>query len=213
MKNIRPILSTLILIATILICFLSPKQKYDSFNITSKLNIPHKLKDWRSANMSQQLNLEEKDDRYNFISSVFARLYGTRYQEKILFLILDAGNFHHPKVCFNSSGFTITELPDTELKTPNGIFKAKSILTLKNGEGFIVTYWIVINKKHVNWTEQKFKQLWFSLLNKKKVGLMMRIDIPTNEDNIEHAIKLSQKFIREMSVELSKKSVGYIFGE
>ncbi|MBU1086584.1 MAG: EpsI family protein [Candidatus Omnitrophica bacterium] len=207
----RQYITIFLLLVTILICFGLPKPKYISPDILGKLNIPYSLSDWRSEDASDSIN-QRADDRYNFISDIFARVYGTRAGDSLLFIILDAGNFHHPKVCFGSSGYKIKELEDTRFDIPNGKFKAKTILALKGDAGFVLVYWMVINEKRVDWTEQKIKQLWFSLLNKEKQGLMMRLDIPVTEGNPKAAISLAQRFIKDISYKMSDKDQAYIFG-
>ena len=212
MQSIRLYTTILLLLATIFICFTLPKPKYQSPDIIGTLDIPHAMRDWRSKDMARELNLEG-DDRYKFISNVFARLYGNRYGENLLFLVLDAGNFHHPKVCFGSSGFKMRELDDTEFSIGNRTFKARTLLATKGPGGFVVIYWMVINKQRVSWTEQKFQQLWYQLLNKEKIGVMGRLDIPVRGDNTQLAINLAQKFIRDLSRGVSEDDAEYIFGK
>ena len=133
----RLYITILLLLATIVICFALPKPRYESPDILGMLDIPTSMRDWRSKDMAKELNLKQ-DDRYNFISEVFVRFYGNRYGESLLFLVVDAGNFHHPKVCFGSSGFTVQEMDDTELSTGNRTFKAKTLLARKGSSGFVV---------------------------------------------------------------------------
>lgn len=211
MKNRIIIISTLLL-ATMIVAFALPKPKYVSPDIIGALTIPESLSDWRSKDMAGELNLT-RDDRYNFIKSAFARLYGTREQKTLLFLLLDAGNFHHPKVCFGSSGYKLRELDDTTLTLPNRSIKAKTLLAQKDTGGFVIMYWMVINQTKVNWTEQKFQQLWYQLFNKEKIGVMGRLDIPIEGNDVQGAIKLAQKFIEDLSKELSDRDSEYIFGK
>lgn len=189
----------------------TPKIKYRSTDILSKLNIPIQMQYWRSQDMSGELNL--KDERYNFVSKVFARAYQNDLGETLLALVLDAGNFHHPKVCFNSSGFKAKELPDVEFNANGRPFKGHALYTDKGGSGFVIIYWIMIDQKPVNWTEQKIKQLWYSMFNKEKVGLMMRLDIPTRETSIDSAVKLGQDFIRDLSKGIPAEQADYLFGK
>jgi len=207
----RQYITIFLLLVTILICFGLPKPKYISPDILGKLNIPYSLNEWRSEDASDSIN-QRADDRYNFISDIFARVYGTRAGDSLLFIILDAGNFHHPKICFGSSGYKIKELEDTQFDISNGKFKAKTILALRDDVGFVLVYWMVINEKRVDWTEQKIKQFWFSLLNKEKQGLMMRLDIPVTDGNPTAAISLAQKFIADISYKMSVEDQAYIFG-
>jgi len=212
MNSTRYYITSFLLLATIAICFILPKPKYESPDIIGQLDIPYTMRSWRSKDMAKTLNLQQ-DDRYTFISDVFARLYGTRYGENILFIVLDAGNFHHPKVCFTSSGFKMQELDNTELTTKNRTFKAKTILAQKDSGGFVVIYWMVINKQQVGWTKQKFQQLLHQLFNKDKIGVMGRLDIPIEDDNTQLAINLAQKFIRDLSHSISVDDAEYLFGE
>jgi EpsI family protein len=200
-----------VLLAAILICFALPKPKYESPDIIATLDIPASLRGWRSRDTAKELNLQQ-DDRYNFISDVFARTYWTPWGESLLFLVLDAGNFHHPKICFGSSGFKIEELDDTELAAGDRTFKAKTLLAWKGSGGFIIIYWMVINKQGVGWTEQKFQQLWYQLFNKEKIGVMGRLDIPVEDDNTRFAINLAQKFIRDLSRNIPEDDAEYMFG-
>ena len=208
----RLYITILLLLATILICFALPKPHYESPDIIGTLDIPHAMRDWRSKDMAKELNLKQ-DDRYAFISDVFARLYGNRYGESLLFLVLDAGNFHHPKVCFGSSGFKMRDLDDTEFSIGDRTFKAKTLLARKGSGGFVVIYWMVINKQRVGWTEQKFQQLWYQLFNKEKIGVMGRLDIPVEGDNIQLAIDLARKFIRDLSRGIPEDAAEYMFGK
>jgi EpsI family protein len=200
----------ILLSSSIIYCFASPKAKYTSqINLTS-IQVPYTITDWQGKDVAKELNLE--DERYNFVSEVLARVYANPYGESLLLLILDAGNFHHPKVCFGSSGFKIKELNDTEFHISNRILKAHTLYASKGNEGFIVVYWICIDKKIVDWTEQKIKQLWFSLFNKQKSGLMIRLDIPTREDRIEDSLKLARTFMADLTETIPPKQADYIFG-
>ena len=69
-----------------------------------------------------------------------------------------------------------------------------------------------MSNKKVDWTEQKIRQFWFSLLNKEKTGLMVRMDIPVSEGNEEAAVRLAQRFIADLSDKMSDKDRGYVFG-
>lgn len=188
-----------------------PKPKYTSPKIISKLNLPYRVYSWYGRDFSDNFNAN--DLRYNFISEVFAQLY-TRYgSDRVLLLILDAGNFHNPKACFRGSGFSATDFPDTEFKAGNKTFKAKTIFFEKPGESYVITYWLCIDKKITDWTGQKLKEFVFSILNKQKTGLMVRLEIPASKDNTASAIKLSKEFISDLSDKLTEEQSDYLFGK
>jgi len=202
---------TALLLATIAICFGLPKPRYQSPDILPTLDVPLRMKDWRGRDVSGEFN--PKDARYNFISNIFARVYANYLDESLLLLILDAGNFHNPKVCFGSSGYKAVDLPDTEFKTSYSSFKANTVYFQKGDEGLLIIYWICINKKVVDWTRQKMIQLWYSMFNKEKVGLMVRFELRATKEKIPSAIRVAREFVAELDSALSKEQAEYIFGK
>jgi hypothetical protein len=207
----RSIVVLLLLLSTIAVSFGVPKSKYKSPDVLSTLDIPYRFTGWHGKDASGMLNLN--DLRYNFISKVFVRSYTNTYRENLLLLILDAGNFHNPKICFGSAGNILTELPDLELKTPTHTFKAHVLFGEKDRKGTLLVYWICINKKIVDWTEQKMLQLWYSMFNKEKTGLMVRLDIPARKDTLDSSLKLAKEFILQISSTIPEAQAEYIFGK
>ena len=210
-RNVRIYITCALLLAAMGVAFGLPKPKYQSPDILGKLDIPYTMPGWRSVDYSGKLS-ERPDERFNFISEVFARLYGNQAGRSLLFLVLDAGNFHHPKVCFRSSGYEIRENVEQKLDLLDGRLDAKYLVTERGGESFLIVYWICINKKQVDWTEQKFQQLWYSLFNKKKVGLMGRLDIPLGEAGLESGIELAEEFIGAVYARLPQEQREWVFG-
>jgi EpsI family protein len=197
--------------ATLLYTHTAPRAKYTSPNILPQLQIPHEMPGWTSRDAVKELNLNQP--QYNFISNVFARIYQDQEGRSLLFLVLDAGNFHHPKVCFTSAGFTVSELPDTKLDVSGRALRAKTLYAKRGEEGFLVLYWIVIDKKQVDWTEQKFKQFWFSLFNRKRVGLMSRVDIPISTEQVDISGVLVKSFLGSLTPELPREQTSWLFGK
>jgi EpsI family protein len=203
-------------ITAMAVSFLIPVPKYTSLNILKEINIPTEFPGWRSFDVSKQLNL--KDDRYNFISDVFARIYQNRKGQQLLFLVLDAGNFHNPKVCYTSSGFDVKELDSVELSSTEGPFNSSALLMQREKGGLFMFYWLCIDKKIVGWTGQKMLELWSSLSNKKKAGIMVRIEIPLGEitdKNIvqDNSIALGRDFIQALDKSLTLDQKEYLFGQ
>ncbi|MFA5256320.1 MAG: exosortase C-terminal domain/associated protein EpsI [Candidatus Omnitrophota bacterium] len=210
MNKTRYIIVMAILIAVIGISYGLPRAKYTSPKIVSKLNLPYRIYSWYGRDFSKSFN--PNDLRYNFISEVFAQLY-TRFDDRVLLLILDAGNFHNPKACFRGSGFAVTDLPDTEFKAGKKRFKAKTLFFEKPGESYVVIYWLCIDKKITDWTGQKIKEFIFAVLNKQKTGLMIRLEIPAAKDGTDAAIKLAKEFISDLSDKLNEEQSDYLFGK
>ncbi|RJO61504.1 EpsI family protein [candidate division WS5 bacterium] len=203
----------LLLVSALLSSYVFPKAKYKGTGFVLKLNVPTTLSDWIGEDVSKELNINPTQEVFNFISDAIAYQYTNNQREKLLFIILDAGNFHHPKVCFTSAGYKIKELEDKEFKVMDHTFKTHALFTERGKENFLSFYWIVVDKNVVHeWIEQKLKQLYFSLFNKKRVGLMVRIDIPTTENNIKNAMNIAEDFITKMSAAFPKEDKEYIFG-
>jgi EpsI family protein len=196
------------------ISFALPKWKYKGADTLSKVSIPYSMTGWQSADVSGSMRSKMKDQEvYNFVGDVFARVYRNFLGEQLLFLVLDAGNFHNPKVCYGSSGYMITELDDIELEANGRKFKAHALSMEKDGEGLTMVYWICIDKKIVGWTEQKFIELWASIMQKRKAGLMVRLDIPTRKDGTDTSLRLARDFVKDLSRSLSPGQSEYIFGK
>lgn len=211
MKSVKPVIVIMLLAATMAISFGMPKSKYRSPDILSKLSIPARFSYWNSKDVSNTFN--PNDLRYNFISRIFARYYENKYGESLLFLILDAGNFHNPKICYGASGYKTTDLPAQQFRIKDKIIKANAVFFQKPAESYVIIYWIVIDKKIVNWTGQKLLELWYALFNKQKVGLMVRLDIPATPNTIDSALKLAKEFISQISSELPFEQSEFIFGK
>ncbi|MHA2366247.1 MAG: exosortase C-terminal domain/associated protein EpsI [Candidatus Hodarchaeales archaeon] len=203
----------ILLILAILISYSLPKTKYTGTGFISKLRIPESMSDWIGKDVTKEVGLTLNSRTYDFVSEAVAYNFVNNEGENLLFIILDAANFHHPKVCFTGAGFKIKELADTEFHLPNYTLKTHTLFTERGRDNFLSFYWIVIDKNVAHeWIEQKFKQLFFSLFGKKRVGLMVRIDIPAKEDNIEETTILAKKFISEMSQSILKEQADFIFG-
>lgn len=200
-----------ILLFTSIYCFALPKAgKYEGLNVLSQLEIPLKFNGWQGKDVEQEWNRE--DEAYNFISQTLDREYVNRDGKNLFLLILDAGNFHNPKVCSNSAGYKVTELNDLEFHVLNRNFRAYSLYIENDADGFLMIYWMCIDKNIVDWTGQKMKQLWFSLMNKKSAGLMIRLSIPTKEDGMVSALQLAKEFFADFGSAIPPEQAGYIFG-
>ncbi len=212
MNNKKQLTAIIFLILTIAVSFCLPKHKYTSSKIIPELKIPQNINGWwYGSDVSKKLNLQ--DERYNFVSDIFASAYTNKYRENLLLIILDAGNFHHPKVCFGSSGYKIKEIPQPILKIMGREFKPNILYAQKGSEELLIIYWICIDKKIVNWAEQKLSQLWFSLFNKQKTGLMIRLDIPTRGNNIAGSISIAEEFLKGLIKGLPQEQADYIIGK
>jgi EpsI family protein len=200
---------TILLLAAIAASFGVPRPKYQGLNVLAKLNVPLVIGDWQGKDVAD-LNME--DGRYNFISKIFARTYANKEGVNLDLFILDAGNFHNPKICFTGAGFKISEVPDKNFMVSGKPFRCHSLIVEKDNERYLLTYWITIDKKNVDWFEQKANQLFSSLVNRKKAGLMCRIDLPFHKGEEAAALALTERFINDLAAQTGSEGRDYIFG-
>ena len=208
--NKRNVIVLILIVLTLAVCFGLPKPKYTSPNILPSLKIPMQFGEWKSKDISKDLNRRET---YSFISNVFARIYSNAKGQELLLMILDAGNFHNPKVCYGALGYISNDMPDTNLIIPTKQLTATTISLSHDKTNMVIIYWLCINQKIVSWTGQKIEELFYSLMNKQKTGLMVRIDVPiSNIEGKTQAVKFAQSFINDLSKQLSPQDLNYIFG-
>ena len=213
MNKSKPIIIIVLLSLTLIASLATPRAQYVGTGFISKLNLPLSINNWDGRDMTNTLNLDFDKSWNKFISEVMIYEYINKAGNRLNFILLDAGNFHHPNVCFTASGYEITELKDTEFNIAGRSFTAHTLFTQKENESNLSFYWIIIDKEIVHsWITQKIKQLYFSLFNRERVGLMVRIDIPLTGDNTDEAILLAKEFINDISQNMQPKNVDYIFG-
>lgn len=172
--------------------------------------MPLKTDHWIGRDISGEIDLNDR--RYNFIGSFLARRYASDLGESLLFLAVDAINFHHPRGCFDSSGFLVHALDDVNLEASGKKWTAHVYFMDKGRESVLVVYWICIDKKVVNWAEQRIQQLFHSMFGKKKAGFMLRLDIPVRKENLGLAIATAKDFIRTIGREIPPDQSSYLFG-
>jgi hypothetical protein len=210
----KTIIVIFLLASTVLLSYIIPETKYTGTKFISELKIPLTFPGWSGKDITGNLNINYEESTYNFINDALAHQYINNSGKSLTFIILDAGNLHNPKSCFTSSGYNIKELGDTEFRNSEHNFIAHTLFTQTGKDSFLSFYWIVIDKNIANeWIEHKLKQLYFSLFNAKRVGLMVRIDIPAKENEIESAITLGKEFVHALSLPLESTQSDYIFGE
>jgi len=192
-------------------CYTMPKIQYKSPDILEKLAIPTETQFWRSRDIAGELNLN--DTRYNFVNRIFARQYASDLGESLVFLILDAGNFHHPQVCFGGAGYKVEPQDDIVIDTPTHPLKAKALYMEKDRHSVLIVYWITINKMNVDWNQQKVKEFFYSLFNKEKVGLMGRLEVPASRESLPQAVETAKSFLKDFGRKMPADDASYLFGE
>lgn len=209
------VLVSAVLVAAIYYVYFVPRVKYTGKSLTKEVldSIPMKGQNWQGTQI-QDVNTNLEGEVYNFISRIFARQYENLAKPgQVAFLIvLDAGNFHYPKVCFTGAGFKSEELEARELNLKQGKLKAHLMFSENKDERLLSVYWICIDKQVIpTWAQQKAKQLYYSLFNKERVGLMVRIDIPVAE-NIDVSLKIAESFINDIYEAMPEEYRGYLVG-
>jgi len=209
-NNKKHFIPIFLLLVTMGYCFLSPRAKYNSANILSELELPYNIKSWNGKDIQEEWDIYNKEK--NFINQIIDRKYVNEDGGLLFLTILDTGNFHNPRVCAKSAGYKVKVLADREFHMPKHTFKAKQLYISHEEGQYLIIYWMCIDKEIVDWTTQKIKQLWYSLVHKKGNGLMVRIDIPVNKKSLHEAFMLANKFITELSQKLSDNRKAYLFG-
>ena len=214
MNKSKSIIVIVLLSLTVIAAFTIPRARYVGTGFISKLNLPESMNNWHGKDITDSLNLDFDKDWNKFISEAVIYEYINKAGKRLNFIILDAGNFHNPNVCFTAAGFEIEELADTELNIAGRSIKATTLFTTKENQSNLSLYWIIIDKKiSNNWIEQKIKQLYFSLFNRDRVGLMVRIDVPAERDNIKQAILIAEEFLNKLFNVLPSEQSQFVFGE
>ena len=208
-KEIKLYVVICLLIGAAIYSFAFPKPKYKGINSFSELAIPYTIKDWQGTDVVLKENLNET--KYNFINQVFKRKYINK-ENKIYLTLLNAGNFHNPKVCSSSAGFEIKEVDNISFNMSNRTFKIDCLYAKNSSYGYLICYWICIDKNIVGWTKQKIIELYYTLINKNKMGLMIRLDVPCKEENIVEASMLVKMFVEDLFQSIPMVQAEYLFG-
>lgn len=212
-EKAKLLISSLLILLSILYINFFPKAKYEAKSMVLKImeSVPLKVEEWQGRNIEVEEDL--KGDIYNFVGKILAREYfNPKLKMSFLFICLDAGNFHYPKVCLRGGGFTTEELPSLEFKINSSKIKAHLVYFYNSKQKFLSVYWICIDKKILHsWAEQKIRQLFYSLFNKMRVGLMVRIDTPLVKD-IQTTLNIVEDFLKKLYNNLPKEEKEYIFG-
>ncbi|MFQ5681340.1 MAG: exosortase C-terminal domain/associated protein EpsI [Candidatus Omnitrophota bacterium] len=210
----RSIIAGLILLACIAVVYFLPRPKYTgkAFTVRVLEAVPLRAGPWQGDDV--EIKDRPEDEVYNFISRILGRRYinTVRPWQSVLLVVLDAGNFHYPKVCFRGAGFRPEALAPKELNILGHKIKVQLIRSQKGKERILTIYWICIDKKIVaTWAEQKLRQLYYSLFNKKRVGLMVRVDVPLAGDT-EDGMAVGRDFLVNLCREIPAQMKNYLFG-
>ncbi len=195
------VIAGLFLVFCVSVVYFLPRAKYTGKAITAKVleSIPINSQKWQGKE-TKDIGDNLEGEVYSFISRIFVRqyVYTANPEQYVFLVVLDAGNFHYPKVCFKGAGFDSEELPPREINLQSSRIKVHLVLSKKKNEQLLSVYWICIDKKIVpTWAEQKLKQLYYSLFNRERVGLMIRVDVPLTK-NIEEAFDIAEEFLNDL---------------
>ncbi len=212
MNSIRkPLIASFLLMAAGVAAFCLPKPKYQGTEIISKINLPQTLAGWNAEDITDEYAQNQKN--MNFIGHVLVREYDKDQGPLLYVFILDGDNFHHPKTCVGGAGFDAEDLPEMTFSVPHHTWKAKAVYFSKKDEGFLTLYWICIDKEEVGWGGQKLKTLWDALTQKKKTGVMVRIDITTTRELLGQAGQYAQELLTAIAAQIPASQQDYLFGK
>jgi EpsI family protein len=204
------IVISILIVAGVLTYAVPKPPRYQGTGILKSINLPSNIGQWTSQPMADNtINLNAKYTAY--INDYKTIKYVHSNGAVIYLSVLDAGNFHNPRLCFTGSGYEAEEMPDTILGTNK--VPASTIFFKKNTQSILLLYWMTINQKRVDWTKQKMQQLWYSLINKQRVGLIVRLDIPSEESSLKIMQELAIDLTNQLASSLSAQESSYVFGQ
>jgi hypothetical protein len=184
-----------------------PKPKYVSQDIISQIKIPYTFSEWHG----KDINIDYV--KYKLPDKTLIRQYINTKGGNLFLIIYEGKSVHNPQLCFTNSGFSVRELDYTNFTVSGRKIKAITFYSDKPEEQILTIYWISMDKEIIsNWVQHRIKQ-YLSLLKKRRIELLIRLDIPTGKDKINNAIILAKQFIQDLSQELSPQEVDYLFGK
>ena len=217
-KTIKFIIAFLVIAVGCFCIYFTPQAKYEGKGVVLSVmeSVPASFGRWRGQDIS--VKIDDENPVYNFLSEAFARFYVDRYlpSKGVFFLLVDAGNFHHPKVCMRAGGVQTESLAPRIIKVgdEDKEIQVHLVLTEEEKRDSLIVYWICIDKKVIQqWIDQKVHQFFYSLFNKKSVGLMVRADIDCSREDIDEGVEYAEKFFSDMYQALPEESREYLFGE
>ncbi len=215
-RVIKISLAFVVILVTIYAVYFTPKAKYQGKEEVIGImdSIPEIFGRWRGRDVP--VEVDEENPLYNFLSRAFARQYFDLYRRDkgVAFILLDAGNFHYPKVCLTGSGAKTTDLAPQKINVGGRDITVQLVLAEDQSSSILTVYWICIDKKLANqWINQKIKQLFYSLFNKQSVGLMVRADVSFKIDEIDEAVEYVEKFFGDIYKHLPEETRDYLFGK
>lgn len=211
-RNNRIILAILLVVISLSWIYVFKKnQTYQAAGIFQKLDLPRQIDGWNGQEVKQDLQLGQ--GLFSYIGAYQMLKYKHQDGRIIFVTLMDAGNFHHPKLCFKGSGYVAQEHANTLLNLQHKTMSVETTFFKKPRENTLVIYWLTVNQHHVNWTEQKAWDLLFRLLGKKREGLIVRIDVLTGSQGVNQSIEAVKDFTRSLSEHVDENTRLYLFGD
>jgi len=208
--------SMAIILVAVCIVYFTPKAKHQSSRkevLSVMGSIPDAFGRWRGRNIDVEIDREQPV--YNFLSKALSKFYYDLYlpDKGVFFVLLDAGNFHYPKICMMGGGMKTTDLPQRTIDVQGNKIPLYLILAEGEQSTSLITYWICIDKHLVTrWSEQKIRQLFYTMFNKKSTGFMIRADIICPDGDIDKGVQYVEKFFNDMYKDLPDETREYLFG-
>lgn len=211
----KHLFTSILLVLTLAASLLSGKAQFKSIDVVSQLNIPLHFNRWQGQNAPNAYQTESQ--KPDFIAKTLLLYYWIPDEANLSLLLINAGNFHNPRTCYTGSGYTPKEYANLEIElSKNVALKGESYIMQKSEtEAFFTTYWMIVDGRRVDWLEQKFKEFFFALINKRRANLMVRIDVPlyeVNQEVFKWAENVTRLFIQDLYKASDTQDKYYIFG-
>jgi len=209
--RIKYFILIVILCLTLVTAYSIPQKKYRGFDVIQYIDIPLEFSGWKGREIPTD---NDNDDNFIFINKSHRYSFWSEDRSLVYLTFLNAVNFHHPKICYLNTGY-IPQYngPRTIMLENNFKLQIDTMLMSKENRSFLTSYWMCIDGEKAGWLKQQLNEIFRSVLNKKTVSLLTRIDVPTSPDNPDKAMTITQKFIKDMYDTLTPDKVRYIFGK
>ncbi len=191
------------------LAFTSPRNAYQGTGAIDGIVLPSKAGEWYGQDIPNDLKIGK--GLFGYISGLKTMAYRANGLT-VYFTIIEGGNFHNPKLCFQGAGYQSKDLGTVTYLIGGQTLRTQSVIFKRSGQDILVFYWMCVNKKTVTWTEQKFKEFWASLIGQTKVGFIVRLDIPLNEDEVPLALPFVKDLVAKVYEGVSGEDRALIFG-
>lgn len=123
----------------------------------------------------------------------------------------DATRAHRPEVCYPAQGFQVISSSSGVLNAASHAIPVRRLIAKMGARNEPITYWVVVGEEvAVTGTEQKLKQLGYSMRGVIPDGMLVRVS--SIDPNGQNGYALQQSFIAEMTSAIAPEWLPRVIG-